>query len=62
MIIAIDIGGTSIKGGLYNKNGQFVDYNFEILTVKDYILGTNSILSQVIKESEKIVEKLKKKK
>lgn len=55
MIIAIDIGGTKIKGGLYNFEGELIRSSFELSTEKDFVKQTNSIMDQLIVQIESIL-------
>lgn len=54
-ILSIDVGGTTIKGNLYDEKGNAFNEYFELPTDIDYIKLTNNILNQI----EKIVSKMK---
>lgn len=55
MIIAIDIGGTKIKGGIYNSEGNYISSSFELSTEKNYERQSNAIIEQLITQIDKVL-------
>ncbi|MCR8968808.1 ROK family protein [Facklamia sp. 7083-14-GEN3] len=60
LILAIDIGGTTIKSDVYDEKGHSFDYFIEEKTPIDSINKTNDILDYVLKLVGEIIRNLEK--